>query len=639
MAITPELDDTLTLLGSALHDVASEVVGGDIVGLVDELHDLCRTGQLTEAAERLTQRPVGDLEEILRVVTALFHLVNQAEKQEIVRINRLRSRGEPTQPRPESIDAAIRQLREQGVSYEKLCDVLESLDIQPTLTAHPTEARRRSILYKQQQIADILSALDQCDPIPAERDAALQDIRAQVRLLLETDEVRASDVRVENEVEHGLYFFRETIFTVVPRVVDDIRRAMLRHYGQAPELSRPLAYRSWIGADSDGNPHVTPDVLIETAQRQRQEAVKLYMERLRSLRRELSLSERRVDTPDRLRAAIQEEARAIALPTRVLDVYRYEPYRLKISYMMARLREELGEKIERLQPRLAPYSGSDLLADLELIRDCLIEAGAGALTESGTLSDLIVQARAFGLHLMRLDVRQHSERIGAAIAAMLAAAGVESDYLGLDETARQQLLERELRNQRPLLHRDAELPAPARDVVGTMETLRTVLKRDADAAGTYIVSMTHQVSHLLEVLLLAKEAGLWSWNDGDVLCDIEVVPLFETIDDLLGASKYLRTLFGNTTYRRYLASHQDHQEIMLGYSDSNKDGGFVMANWSLYRAQHEIGVACREAGISFRLFHGRGGTVGRGGGRTHEAIVAMPPVTHNGSIRFTEQAR
>jgi phosphoenolpyruvate carboxylase len=641
--LTDELASAIDLLGGCLYEVAEETYGRDVVGLIDALYypdDAANENErLVSAAARLVALDVGQLANILKITTTLFHLVNQAEKQEIVRINRDRARGEPANPRPESIDAAVRQLKERGVAYEKMVEVLASLDIQPTLTAHPTEARRRSILYKQQQIADILQKMSECDLTPRESDLALRQIRAQVRLLLSTDEIRSSEVRVENEVEHGLYFFRETIFNVVPRIVEDLREAMLRHYGRAPDVKTPLSYRSWIGADGDGNPHVTPAVLRETADMQRREAVRLYMAGLRSLRRELSLSERQLPVPARLRESIANDATTIALPERVREVYQHEPYRLKVSYMIARLRSIAGEQVGLQNPTeaLQPYTSTQLVEDLRLIAECLVESGMRGLTESGILSDLISQARAFGLHLMRLDVRQHSERIGAAVDTLLRVAGVENAYRSLSETDKISLLEHELNGNRPLVARDTDLPDAAQSVVETMNVLKSVLQQDTEAAGTYIVSMTHEVSHLLEVLLIAKEVGLWRREGARVVCPIEVVPLFETIDDLRGSADYLTRLFGNATYSSYLKSRGMEQEIMLGYSDSNKDGGFCMANWSLFQAQREIGNVCSAKGIRFRLFHGRGGTVGRGGGRTHEAIIAMPAVTHTGAIRFTEQ--
>lgn len=642
--LTKELARNVTLLAGILRDVVADQYGPDVVESVDILHDLCRQAdddpeRLSEAAAVVADFDAQKLTQILHTTTALFHLINQAEKQEIARINRARGHLEPAVPRPESIDAAVQSLKRKGVPYDRMAEVLGNLHIEPTLTAHPTEARRRSTLYKQQRIAELLSKVRVREPTPREEAEALQQIRAQVRLLLTTNEIRTTDVRVENEVEHGLYFLRETIFDVVPQIVADLRHAMLRHYGQTPDLATPISYRSWIGADSDGNPFVTPDVLQKTAATQRGAAIGLYLERLRDLRRELSVSADQVPPTDELHRSIEQDAAEIRLPERVLSVYQREPYRLKISYMMARLRAEAGEPVDfgHSDGPDRPYTGTRLAEDLALISESLIETGVGDVVESGGVSALLCQARAFGLHLMRLDVRQHSQRTRSAVSACLAAAGAAEDYETLDEADRVALLQRELAKAGPLLHGPDDLPAEAASVLDSLRILTSLVREDGRSAGTFIVSMTHDVSHLLEVLLLAKTVGAWSMKTGVVACDIEVVPLFETIDDLAGAAGYLDVLFANETWSAYLRGRGMRQEVMLGYSDSNKDGGFLMANWALHRAQRAIGVVCRNHGVRLTLFHGRGGTVGRGGGGTHEAILAMPAVTHGGTIRFTEQ--
>lgn len=617
--LTPELGRNIDILAGILHDVATDQFGPDVADAIVGLHALCAGSdkepeKLDDVSHIVENFDADKLVRILRTTTALFHLTNQAEKQEIIRINRARGHREPEVPRPESIDAAVQELKRQGVSYERMADVLTNLRIEPTLTAHPTEARRRSILYKQQRIAEVLTTLNAREPTPREEEEALKEIAAQVRLLLTTDEVRASAVKVENEVEHGLYFFREAIFDAVPSIVDDLRHAMLCHYGQSPRLDAPVRYRSWIGADSDGNPFVGPDVLRRTAETQRKAAIELYLDRLRELRRELSVSDRQVAPSADLQASIERDAEEIKLPERVSTVYAREPYRMKISYMMARLREE-------------EYSGAQLVADLELIADSLVETGVGDLAECGGVSTLITQARAFGLHLMRLDVRQHSDRTRGAVSACFAALGVADDYSALPETERVDLLERTLLDDSPFHVDLVDLPDEASSVLESMRVLADLVREDGQSAGTFIVSMTHDVSHMLEVLVLAKAVG----------ANVEVVPLFETIDDLAGAADYLETLFANRAWSAYLEGRGKQQEIMLGYSDSNKDGGFLMANWALHHAQHAIGVVCRKHDVNLTLFHGRGGTVGRGGGGSHEAIRAMPAVTHNGTIRFTEQ--
>jgi phosphoenolpyruvate carboxylase len=285
----------------------------------------------------------------------------------------------------------------------------------------------------------------------------------------------------------------------------------------------------------------------------------------------------------------------------------------------------------------APYSVAAYIADLELIRDALLAGGFGELARHGRLGRMLVLARTFGFSMAALDVRQHSRVHEEAVAALLAAAGIETEYAALDEAARVAVLERELCNPRPLLAPGVELPDVAREMLETFGMVRDAIRRDPGSIGSYIVSMTHSVSDMLEPMLIAKEAGLLRVTGDGCESALDYVPLFETIDDLATADSRMRELFANRTYRRQLDARGRFQEIMLGYSDSNKDGGYWMANWALHRAQQSLGSVCREHDIDFRLFHGRGGTVGRGGGRANLAIAAMPRAAHNGRLRVTEQ--
>ncbi len=365
------------------------------------------------------------------------------------------------------------------------------------------------------------------------------------------------------------------------------------------------------------------------------------MDELIGLRRELSLSDRLAATPAGLRASIDADAADIDLGPAVQRAFAHEPFRLKISYLIARLRARLAEEERRLagEPESAPtgYDGTRYLAELRSLRGWLDEAGFADVARHGRLRRATLLAETFGFHLAALDVRQHSRVHEAAVAELLARAGVAADYASLDEAARVRVLVAELDNPRPLVAPDAELSAATAAALDALRALRDAHAREPESIGSYVVSMTHSVSDLLEPMLLASEAGLWHCRDGAVRCPLDFVPLFETIEDLAAAADRMRDLFGDALYRRHLAARGDFQEIMLGYSDSNKDGGYWMANWALHRAQRSLADACREAAVDFRLFHGRGGTVGRGGGRANRAIAAMPRAVHNGRIRFTEQ--
>lgn len=637
--ISEPLSEQVNLLGTLLGHVVREQASPEMLQLVEELRTLCkravREGEPALRDEAQRQVQALDLPQIvwlLRAYTVFFHLANQAEKQEIVRINRERAQTHTETPRPDSIDEAVRVLKEQGFSLDDVVALVGRLDVQPTLTAHPTEARRRSILYKQQAIAGHLTLLRRPDLTPEEREHAITQIHNQIALLLATDEVRAARPTVMEEVENGLYFIRNTIWETIPRIHHDLQRALRLHYGETPDLPVFLRFRSWIGSDRDGNPNVTAEVTRQTVAYQRETALRLYLDELRALRRELSLSELQTPVDDALYASIERDAEELSLPPFRERQFQREPYRLKISYVMQRIEHAL-----EAEPGARDYTSARFYDDLCVLADSLRTTGYADLVEAGRLGRLMVQAQAFGFHLAALDVRQHSRLHEQAVAELLRVGGVTEGYADLDEADRLDVLVQELLNPRPLLPHGAALPDDVQRIMDSFAVIRETIAHEPEAIGSYIVSMTHEVSDLLEVMLLAQENGLWSMKGGTVTSPLDVVPLFETIDDLDAADDYLAQIFEHPVYRKHLEARDGLQEIMLGYSDSNKDGGYWMANWALHKAQARIGEVCREYGVDFRIFHGRGGTVGRGGGRAGQAIRAMPAPVHNGRIRFTEQ--
>jgi phosphoenolpyruvate carboxylase len=630
--ITGPLSENVNLLGALLGDAVREQAGADMFRLVEDLRLLCKAaglsgdaGRRDEAAARIRALGIREIGWLLRTYSAFFHLVNQAEKQEIRRLNRERSHGAGDRPRPESVGAAIGALKEQGRTLEQVLELLARLDIQPTLTAHPTEARRRTVLGKQRRIAHQLGELRRADATPAEQDAAIAGLHDQITLLLATSGVRSERPSVRDEVEQGIWFLESTIWETAPRIQDDVRRALRLHYGDAAaalELPVFLRWRSWIGSDRDGNPNVTPDVTRWTFRRQRRAALALYAHELAELRSELSISERLAAVPDDLRRRLDQDD---AAPDE--QRFRHEPYR--------RLANRLLHGLRGRERRIG--SAQALLAELDLMARCLEETGFASVARNGRLARIRLLVRTFGFHLAALDVRQHSDVHEQALDELLAAAHVVDGYAGLDESAKQDVLHAQLRDPRPLVPPGAALQPATHAVLETFTAIREISAVEPDAIGGYVVSMTHAPSDVLEPLLLAKQAGLWRMDAERVASRLDVVPLFETIEDLDAGAGRMAALFDDPVYSRHLEARGRFQEIMLGYSDSNKDGGYWMANWALHRAQAELGGTCRERGIDFRLFHGRGGTVGRGGGRASQAIGALPRVARNGRLRVTEQ--
>lgn len=584
----------------------------------------------------------ADITKFLKYNTAFFHLVNSLEQHEITRINRQRAFDtSPGNPRSESIAEAIYGLKESGYDYEEALAVIGKLDIQPTITAHPTEARRHSVLVKQQHITSMISRLKDESFTPEERDNMVAEVLNEINLLLATDEVRTEKVTVEDEVENGMFYFMNSIWETIPVLYEDLRHAFETYYGKSPELPIVLRYRSWIGSDRDGNPNVTEEVTWNTIMEQRQSILGLYLDELDELRRYLSISENQFEISEELEKSIKEDNQIVPLSDRYNRLYSQEPYRRKITHIMQKLQKQLdaiegGGKNHVIQ-KSGDYTVEDFQKDLEMIKVSLEENGLEKVAREGKVNDLIIRAKTFGFHMAALDIRQHSRLHEETIAELLDLAQVSDNYTDLPEEEKVQLLTTELSNPRPLCPIRSNISEESEKIMGVFRLIGDLLELDSNSFGSYIISMTHGVSDMLEVLILAKEAGLWSLNDGKVESSINVGPLFETIEDLEVCNELMKQIFENALYARQLNARNDFQEIMLGYSDSNKDGGYWMANWALEKAQQKLGAVCREYDIDFRLFHGRGGTVGRGGGRSNQAILALPPISNNGRIRFTEQ--
>lgn len=649
--ISTSLSKQVNLLGVLIGEAVRDQAGREMFELVDGLRSKCKTAYLEnkDALRDETRHIIStlDLERIdwlLRAYTAFFHMVNKAEQQEIIRINRQRElQADAGKTRAESISQAVAILKASGLTYEQVVEVLQKMDIQPTLTAHPTEARRRSVLRIQNRISKALGRLGSQKLTGAEEAEEIDEMFRQIKLLLNTDDVRSTRLTVYDEIKNGLYFFTNAIWKTIPLIYRDMRQALITHYGKAPEMPVFIRYRSWIGGDRDGNPFVTPEVSRFTLQAQRNAVVELYLEALKELRSELSISTRQISVPQKLSDAIEADRNTVRLSQEIETVHKYEPYRIRISQIMAKLQLSFPPDDKGLLRPAKPdeeafiYTLEAFLHDLQFLQNCLREQNFAEMADNGSIATLLMQVRTFGLSLASLDIRQHSSVFEHTINELFAQAGVTANYSRLSEEERIRLLSEELKNPRPLVPFSTKLSDQTQDTIDIFHTIRKTTRVDPQAIGSIIISMTHQVSDMMEVLILAKECGLWQLEAGKVKSRIDVVPLFETVEDLENSDKLMALLYENPVYRLHLEARGRFQEIMLGYSDSNKDGGYWMANWSLHLAQEKLARVCRNYDIDFRLFHGRGGSVGRGGGRANQGMLALPPVCHSGRIRFTEQ--
>jgi phosphoenolpyruvate carboxylase len=535
-------------------------------------------------------------------------------------------------PEPGSFAYALASVRAGGTGDAQLAAWFERALVVPVLTAHPTEVQRQSILDCERSIAAALSQLEDPRLGAAGRSRVEARLHARVLTLWQTAMIRLSRLRVIDEIENALSFYRLTFLAEIPRLYGEIEAQLGPSAGGRP-LPDLLRMGSWIGGDRDGNPFVTAEVLREAVTRQARTAFAHYLEEVHALGGELSMSLRLLEpTPALLR---------LAHAARDPSKHRQdEPYRQALSGVYSRLAATAHARTGFVPPR-EPHRDAEayadeaaFAADLKTIADSLASHGAAPLAAI-RLRPLQRALRVFGFHLAALDLRQNADVHEAVVAELLAAVGVERNYLALDEPARTAILARELATPRPLVSPHLAYGEKTQSELAILRAAAAIHAQYGPAAlPHYIISKAASVSDLLEVALLLKEVGLFTLERGLAM---DIIPLFETIADLENARDVLRAAFALPAYRGWVAGRGNVQEVMLGYSDSNKDGGYLTANWALHKAQRALVEVHRDAGVRLRLFHGRGGTVGRGGGPAYDAIRAQPRGAVDGAIRLTEQ--
>jgi phosphoenolpyruvate carboxylase len=643
----PLLDD-IRLLGRILGDVIREQDGAPAYELVEQIRKLSvafrrdadETAQ--DALKKLLKSLSNDQTvSVIHAFTYFSHLANLAEDRHHIRRRTIHEQRGDVQDG--SLDAAFARLRANGHTTKGIAKTLSQAYISPVLTAHPTEVQRKSILDAERAIAQILSARDATDLLPREKLQLDAQLRARVTQLWQTRLLRYSKLTVADEIENALSYYEATFLREIPKLYADVEDRV----GKVDEAFFRMG--NWIGGDRDGNPNVTAATLNHALKRQAEVVLRFYLTEVHHLGAELSVSLMLVGTSAEMRA----------LTDRSPDVNEHrldEPYRRALVGVYARLAATLQELTGTEAARHAvapqnPYLGADdFLADLKIIEASLL-ATNGAHLVGMRLSGLIRAVQVFGFHLATVDLRQSSDKHEEVIAELLATARIEKNYSALDESAKRTLLLSLLNDTRPLRVMGAHYSEHAQSELAIFEAARTARQRFGKAAILhYIISHTESVSDLLEVLLLQKEVGLMHGTLDDAsTAELIVVPLFETIEDLAQSAPIMREFYAlpgvADMVKRSAAEgalhHSPEQDIMLGYSDSNKDGGIFTSNWELYRAEIALVSLFDELkashGITLRMFHGRGGTVGRGGGPSYQAILAQPPGTVRGQIRVTEQ--
>ena len=641
-----DLGKTIRILGDLLGQTIVQQEGQNVLDLEEKIRGLAKSGRdgSDEAVQELLE-VIDDLIEDTRLTDAnlkafstYFQLVNLAEEHERVRVLNKRANAAyiADEPMDETILQALVSLKEEGFDAGQIQAMLSNMLVMPVFTAHPTESRRRTTRQNLKSVSGLLGKLTSKDLFPRQIEEVKDVLQDYIVLLWQSSENRDRPPTVMDEVRNtGLYFFENTLFEEVPRIYEKLEQALETVFpGHDFDIPAFLRYGSWIGGDRDGNPYVTNDVTVEALQAKKKLILELYRRETLSFYELLSCSRERVEFSKDFLDSIEADRKLIKDSEKELvDRFHQEPYREKLVMMYRRLVATWDIVTLPLEQQAAhenpqAYSNAEeYLHDLNLIKDSL-KANKGEQLVRGRFSRLIRAVEVFGFHLASLDVRQHAGYHRESMAELLqATAGIEN-YSDQTEDEMVETLTQQLANDQPLS--TTGVSEQASGVVALFELIRT-----AQAAGgsramdTYIISMTENVSNLLEVLLLAKNAGLMG-------C-IDIVPLFETVDDLLGASETMKKLFSHPVYAEHLKQRGNQQQIMIGYSDSNKDGGYVRANWMLFTAQRQMALTCLEHDVTLTLFHGRGGSLGRGGGPTNRAILAQPPESVRGRIRITEQ--
>lgn len=646
------LESDIQLFARLLGDVLRSHSRKRVLVIVERLRDgfmQLREREDPELRARLMKRIESldpqTLAEVIRAFNLYFGLVNVAEElnAHLARMEMIAS-GERLWVG--SFDDTMRRLKEEGVSPAQLQNLLDHLLYLPVFTAHPTEARRQTLSEIFRRIFLLTHHLHRLRLNAEEREDRLQEILTQIQILWKTDEVRIHKPQVSDEIRRGLYFFRESLFEAVPLVYRFLEKAIRRVYGPDCGIRVPsfIRFGSWIGGDRDGNPFVKPEI-TELAVRMHAELIlETYLERTRQLTRILSHSSTLcTPSPEFFDSLDADESYWVEVMGQRPQRFLHEPYRRKLSLMRHRLQANLNRIRRRLANEdisglpLGYASDAEFLQDLYLIRDSLTHHG-DANAAAGPLQDLIRLAETFGFHLMHLDIRQEASRHTQAIAELFARQPGAPYYQAFNEEQRLMALSEAIAHPHPFIIDKSTLTAETRETLETFEVIaRMRAEIGARVFGHYVISMTHSASQVLEVMLLGRLAGLLGLDNQGWFCTLQVSPLFETIQDLERIDQVMGTLFRHPTYRALLRAAGNQQEVMLGYSDSCKDGGILASSWRLFEAQKKIIALAEEHGINCRIFHGRGGTVGRGGGPTHEAILSQPVDTVHGQIKFTEQ--
>ena len=638
----PQIGETIRMLGNLLGEVIVDQAGKATFELEEEIRTLsiaCRDGdnsgrQCLAEIMRSVSQDLPKAASIVKAFSTYFRLVNLAELHQRVSIlaQRENSAYLENSPMDESVWDAVSTLKAEQFTAGDVQEVLQKLAITPVFTAHPTESRRKTIRQILNRLSGLLRQYQSSATLESQKPELIRQLSSCIVLLWQSDETRERRPTVLDEVRNtGLYFFEQTLFDVVPEIYQELNDALKTVFPEQDfDVPSFLKYGSWIGGDRDGNPLVTDEVTENALRAQKDQALERYESDVFQLYELLSVSTNRVPCDSGFLSELESDLAPLqSSDSEVLDRFHHEPYRQKLILLYRQLQKARKANQQPWSEEQPDCIDSDqFLNTLISIRDSLIE-NKGAELVHGILENLIRRVEVFGFHLATLDVRQHAGKHRAAIAEVLDTFEITEDYLSLGEQEKIDLLSGLIESKRPLT-RSMNFSEDTNNVLSIFELIATAQRRiGGEAMQTYIISMTESVSNMLEVLLLMKNA--------DLVGKLDLVPLFETVADLKQAPETMKLLFGNSSYQQHLNARLQRQQIMIGYSDSNKDGGYLRANWMLFTAQRNLAETCNQHGVRLTLFHGRGGSLGRGGGPANRAILSQPPESVDGRIRVTEQ--
>jgi len=645
------LSDEAKILPDLLGEVIIEQEGREVFDAVELLRqgfisqrlapDSDKQNELLNAIDNLD---ADALDRVIHAFSTFFHLANISEEHANQKARAsLEEAGETWK---NSFIDTVEGFKNNGKSLDQVIELVSDLNYYPTFTAHPTEAKRPIVLEALQRIHKEYQGLTRGGIGEAELSEFRHRLKAMIQIFWKTEAVRPSKPTVYDEIENSLYYFRESIFACLPEIYRDLESAIKHSYpearGHAINLPNIVRFGTWVGGDRDGNPFVTPEITRNALRMQQIEVLTEYARRVDNLSKILTHSIDQVALSDEFTASMERDR--VRLTKYLGKKHQKEPYRRKLSLVKLRLEHTIAIAEARLGDGQPPYdplafqNEAEFKYELSTVRDSLIHHNEANLTR-GSLQDLLRLLDSCGFYLSKMDIRQESTLHSQAIHEIGLTMDQPIDYYSMSESERQAWLTERILDTASLSYDRRQITIQSADIIAVFNLMSEMREEvSAECFGSYIISMTHEASHLLEVALLAKMSGLiTSDQDGNIKSEIHIAPLFETVVDLEHAEPTLESLFTNPVYRQLLAYTNDTQEVMLGYSDSCKDGGILASSWNLYKAQQNIVSVTDKHDIRCLLFHGRGGTIGRGGGPTHESILSQPKGTVKGGIKFTEQ--